>query len=68
VTHEEKVALVYAIVYAVPVLGLAALFSWRVAVRPNRSFRAVLPFVGLGFAVLIGVGLVIATHYFNASA
>jgi hypothetical protein len=68
VTHEEKVALVYAIVYAVPVFGLAALFAWRVAGRPNRSFRAALPFIGLGVAVMIGAGLAVATHYFGTIA
>jgi hypothetical protein len=62
--HEHKVALTYAIVYAVPVLALAAVYSWRVAGRPNRRFRAVLPFTGLGFAIMVGAGLAIASHFF----
>ena len=60
---EEKVALVYAIVYAVPVLALAAFVSFRIAGRPNRSFRAYLPFIAVGFATMVGTGLAIAAHY-----
>jgi hypothetical protein len=67
VTHEEKVALVYAIVYAVPVLALAAFVSFRIASRPNRSFRAYLPFIAVGFATFVGVGLAIAAHYMPAA-
>ena len=62
-THEEKVALIYAITYAVPVLALAALISFRIASRPNRSFRAMLPLIAVGFAVMVGTGLAIAAHY-----
>jgi hypothetical protein len=63
VTHEEKVALIYAIVYAVPVLGLAGLISFRLASKPNRTFRAFLPVVALSFATMVGIGLAVAAHY-----
>ena len=62
-THQEKIALVYAIVYAVPVLAVAAFISFRIAGRPNRSFRAALPFIAVGFATMVGAGLAIAAHY-----
>ncbi len=62
-THQEKVALVYAIVYAVPVLGFAAFVSFRLAGMPNRTFRAFLPVVALSFATAVGIGLAIAAHY-----
>ncbi|MCU1678668.1 MAG: hypothetical protein JWM93_3426 [Frankiales bacterium] len=62
-SHEEKIALVYAIIYAVPVLAICAFFSFRVAGRSNRSFRAYLPFIAVGFATVVGVGLAVAAHY-----
>ena len=62
-THQEKVALIYAIVYAGPVLAIAALVSFRLAGRPNRSFRAFLPFLAVAFAIVVGIGLVVATRY-----
>jgi len=62
-TAEEKVALVYAIAYGVPVMALAAFVSWRLPKRSNASFRAFLPAIGLAFAAMIGVGLVLATHF-----
>lgn len=62
-SEEEVVALWYAIAYGVPVLAICAFLSFRLAGRSNRSFRAALPVIAIGFVVLIGIGLAIATHY-----
>lgn len=47
-------------------LGILALVAYRTATRPQATYRAFVPFIGLVTALLLAGSIVIGGHYFPA--